>query len=202
MPTQPTAHCRKYRWAVGDCGMLHCSRCGDAAYRRIADRIIRAAMKQTELLFVTVYWSSKRLSLSELPLFELSIRDEKRFRSLLTKILKSLREKAARMGEQFEYIAVLAFGRANHRIHKKVHAHLLVTWLPHLTSKPTKAHPHRLDCSFLSDKLSGLELSVWIERPVHKQAVARYTATNLKTVVGKPEMKSIRAFRFSQGFEL
>jgi hypothetical protein len=158
-------------------------------------------MSQPELLFVTIYYDRIRVSLDELPLFVINQYDEQAFRKLITKILTALRKKAKRLGFSFEYVAVLAFGKVNHRIHKKVHCHVLVTYLPDLIHKPTKAHPDRLQCPFLTAKLKELQLVAWIEKPRSKLYVARYTSANLKTVIGKPEMKNIRAFRFSQGFE-
>jgi len=196
-----TPHCRKFGWLAGDCGMLHCSRCGQAAYRKIAHRIIRATMTKKKIFFVTIYHNRKRASLAELPLFGFSDGDEKDFRKVVSKILEALRKKMLRLGERLEYVAVIAFGKANHRIHKRVHCHIIVTCLPDLRPKPTKAHPSRLECSFLDVRLEPMQLSTWIELPVSKLAVARYTASNLKTVIGKPEMKNIRAFRFSQGYE-
>lgn len=158
-------------------------------------------MKQTELLFITIYYDRIRVSLDELPLFAIGESGEQKFRLLLTKVLAALRKKARRAGKKMEYVAVIAFGRANHRIHKKVHCHVLATYLPDLIPIPTKAHPERIECRFLTEKLKDMQLIAWVEKPRSKQAVARYTAANLKTVIGKPEMKNVRAFRFSQGYE-
>jgi hypothetical protein len=194
-------HCRRFGWLAGDCKRLHCTRCGHDAYRRIAHRIISATMRKTKIFFVTIYHNRKRQSLADLPLFDFSDGDEKDFRLLISKVLESLRKKMRRLGERLEYVAVLAFGRANHKIHKKVHCHILVTGLPDVKPKPSKAYPDRVECQFLDEKLKGVGLVAWVELPASKLAVARYTAKNLETVIGKEAMKNIRAYRFSKGFE-
>lgn len=200
-PADYSKHCRRFGWLAGDCGMLHCTRCGMNAYRQMANRIIRATMKKTKIFFITIYHNHKRQSLAELPLFEFGESDEKYFRLIISKVLESLRKKMRRIGERLEYVAVLAFGRANHRVHKKIHCHILLTCLPDIKPRSSKAYPNRLECAWLAEKLEDYQMLAWIELPASKLAVARYTAKNLITVIGKESMKNVRAIRFSQGYE-
>lgn len=199
--SRESKHCRKFGWLAGDCLRLHCTRCGINAYRQLANRIIRATLRKKKIFFVTIYHNRKRESLAELPLFGFSDGDEKDFRQIISKVLEALRKKMIRLGERLEYVAVLAFGRANHRIHKKVHCHILMTCLPDVKSKNSTAHPSRVTCQFLDEKLASLDLVAWIENAENKLRVARYTAKNLETVIGNEKMKNVRAIRFSRGYE-
>lgn len=200
--TKKLKHCRLFRWDAGDCKRLHCERCGFRQYVRLAHKIVKSARAKPRIFFVTIYFDFRtHPDLSDLPIFSSTSKDEKLFRQLLTKVLRAVRDKARRTGEKPEYVAVQAFGKMNHRIHKRVHSHVLITWLPDIVPQFTKAHPDRARCTFLEDKVSLLGLSVWIEIPREIDAVARYTAANIKSAIGNPQAKNLRIVRFSQGFE-
>lgn len=196
-------HCRKFGWNAGDCGMLACTRCGKDAYKKLAARIVRAAQRQAKLFFVTIYFDPRqRKDYSDLPLFEgQKALDEKLFRLALGKVFRALRDKARRAGIDFQYVLVLALGKVKHKIHKGIHSHALLTFLPDLKPVKGSRRKERVECPFLDKKLQGLQMVAWVEIPRSKRAVARYSAQNLKTVIGKKEYAGVRLFRMSEGFE-
>lgn len=202
MPSSPK-HCRKYGWLDGDCNRLTCHRCGKAAYARLQARIMTAAMRHKSVLFLTLYYDPRWLKdLSHLPLFADHKRQtETAFRLLLSKVFRALRDKARRSGCKFEYVVVLALSKVRHRVHKVLHAHALVTWLPDASKHKTSRRPDRLECPWLEKKLAGCHLIGWIEKPRSIPAVARYTAQNAKTIIGKKDYAGLRVYRFSEGFE-
>lgn len=201
-PRKPTKHCRLFGWSAGDCQRLHCERCGYRHYLRLSLRIVRAAKKHEKILFVTVYFDwRKKWTYEHLPMFQDTTRDERLFRELLSKVLRSVRDKARREGAEFEYCAVQAFGSFSHRIHKHVHSHVLCTWLPELVPMPVKNHPDRMESDFLSKRAERLGLAVWVENPRSREHVSRYTAANIKSALNLPQAKNLRVVRFSEGFE-
>jgi len=203
MSEKKLTHCRKYGWLAGDCERLTCSRCGKSAYARLQARIIHAATRQPVIFFVTIYFNPRqRQDLSDLPLFkDQKIIDEKLFRQTLGKVFRALRDKARRSGCSFEYVLVLALSKVKHKLHKVIHSHALITWLPDLQQRKGSRRKERVECPFLDEKLKRLHMTAWVEIPRQKQAVARYTAQNAKTIIGKPDYKNVRIYRFSEGFE-
>lgn len=203
MASQQDKHCRYYGWLAGDCGMLACKRCGKNAYARLQARITAAASQHAELFFVTIYYDPRWLKdLSHLPLFkDHKAQIEKQFRVLISKIFRSLRDKARRAGARLEYVVVLALAKVKHRIHKVLHSHALVTWLPDTRHRKNSRRPERLECPWLEKKLSKDHLIAWVEKPRNRHAVARYTAQNAKSIIGKEEYKGIHVYRMSRGFE-
>jgi hypothetical protein len=196
-------HCRKYGWLAGDCDRLTCQRCGKAAYGRVERRIVKSAARHKSLLFLTIYYDPRWLrDLSHLPLFKDHKREvETAFKALLSKIFRSLRDKARRAGCSFDYCIVLALSKVKHRVHKVLHAHALLTWLPDPKPKKNSKRTDRLECLWLDEKLAGLHLIGWLEKPRSNQAVARYTAQNARTVIGKKDYAGMRVYRMSQGYE-
>jgi len=196
-------HCRKYGWGAGDCGRLSCSRCGRAAYAELEKRILIAARQHAEILFVTFYYDPRyKQEFDDLPLFkEQKKRDEQVFRATLGKVFRALRDKARRAGKTFEYVIVFALARVKHKIHSRLHSHALITWLPDTTPSKKSRRDTRLDCPFLDKRMNALRMIAWIEKPRKIGAVARYTAKNAKTIIGKKDYAGIRVFRMSEGFE-
>lgn len=196
-------HCRLFGWNAGNCGMLHCARCGQQAYANLRRRIVAASLRQPSLIFVTIYYDSRHVrDMSDLPLFADHRSElEHLLRRLISKVFRALRDKARRLGCRFEYVVVLALSKVKHRVHKVMHAHALVTWLPDVQKHRTSRRKERLECQWLEKKLADLHLVAWIEKPRSNAAVARYTAENLRTVIGKKEYKNVRIYRFSQGYE-
>jgi len=196
-------HCRLYRYSEGDCGMLACARCGKAAYARLQARIVRATRQHAQILFLTVYYEHRwGEDFSDLPLFK----DQKKqlendFRMLASKVFRALRDKARRSGMSFEYCVVFALSKVKHRLHKHLHFHALLTWLPDTKPHPTSKKKERLQSSWLEKKLARLHLVMWLEKPRSKDAVARYTAQNAKTVIGKKGYAGKHVVRMSQGYE-
>ena len=173
------------------------------AFNKLQRRIVVAARRHRKLFFVTIYFDPKWMKdYSDLPLFaDQSKLNEKQFRSLISKVFKSLREKAQRQGFEFNYVIVLALSKVKHKLHKVLHSHALVTWLPDLSSHPDSKRKERLKSSWLDKKLKGLHLVAWVETPRNTDAVARYTAQNAKTVIGKKQYAGMRIYPMSQGWE-
>jgi hypothetical protein len=196
-------HCRKYGWLAGDCERLTCSRCGREAFRNLSARITKATIRQKSVYFMTLYFDPKyRKVFDDLPMFaDQKGIDERTFRKFISSIFRALRDKARRTGCSFEYVIVLALGKVKHRIHKVIHCHALITWLPDLRQHKNSRRKERLDCEFLNKKLSGLHMLAWVELPRSKRAVARYSANNAKSIIGKADYKNVRIYRFSEGYE-
>lgn len=196
-------HCRFYGWKEGDCRMLTCSRCGKLAFARLRAEMLTAAHRHPEIFFLTVYFDPRWLQdLSHLPMFaDHKTRSEKTFRDLTGKVFRALRDKARRSGCRFEYLIVFALSRVKHRIHKVLHFHALLTWLPDLEPHKTSKKKERLQSRWLEKKLAGLHLLMWLEKPRSVTAVARYTMQNAKTVIGKKEYKNVRIYRTSEGWK-
>lgn len=168
---------------------------------RYRQRVRKATLRHPVTYFVTIYFDyRKRANFTDLPLFESLQRDEKIFRQFLSKTLRALRDKARREKQNFQYVCVLALGRFQHRIHRRVHMHMICTWLP-IESDPEKCPTTRLECPWLAEKLAILGLIAWVEIPREIRAVINYTVDNLKTIIGKPEFAGLHTIRFSQEYE-
>lgn len=183
--------------------MLACVRCGKQAYANLQARIVKASVRKPTLFFVTIYYDPRWMKdFSDLPLFpDWKQRVETVFRGLMSKLMRALRDKLRRAGMKPEYVLVLALAKVRHRIHKVLHAHLLITHLPDTKPRASKKRPDRLECPWLEEKAAKEHLIVWIEKPRSRAAVARYTAQNAKSVIGKKEYKGMRVYRFSEGYE-
>ena len=203
MTAKQKKHCRRFGWLAGDCGMLACDRCGQRACARLQSRIVHAANQHAQLFFLTIYYDPRKVKdLSSLPLFtDHKKRLEKQLRVLLSKIFRALRDKARREGERLEYVIVLALSKVSHRLHKVLHSHCLITYLPDARQHPSSRRPERLECPWLEKKLASEHLIAWIEIPRSVRAVARYTAQNAQSVIGNPAYSNVRIYRMSQGFE-
>jgi hypothetical protein len=193
-------HCRKFRYSEGYCGMLACSRCGKRALAQLRQRIVNAMKRHNSLWFVTIYYYAMGQE-EGLPLWAAYSKEkmETVLRQTLNKLLRALRDNARRLGEEFEYVIVVAFGEFHHRYHARPHAHIVCTWLPN--PQVARSRRTRYDVDFLEKRLSDLKLYAWVEMVRENDAVARYIASNAESAVGKSEFAKMKVYRFSQGFE-
>lgn len=203
-------HCRLYGLSSGYCGRLNCARCGRIRANQLIDRVIagsRHHAAQSGIWFVTFYWETRefiptngRNGYGDEKACRLALEED--YNATINKVMRSLKDRARREGIKPEYCIVTAYGKFWHKIHRWVHSHLLINWLPDdVHPASTRLHPDKYESDFVFRTAMNRDIAAWIEKPRSVDAVAKYTGQNLREVIGLELPKYKQPIKFSHQWD-